>query len=78
MGNTINYNFLDPAVVEDPYPFFSELLELAPVYQVPGTDVYLISSHKLVDAALRNNNDFSANLTGVLVTNAAGHPALRF
>ena len=72
----INYNFLDPAVVENPYPFFSELVERAPVYQVPGTDVYLVSSHKLVDAALRNNNDFSANLTGVLVTNTDGHPEL--
>lgn len=76
MGNSINYNFLDPSVVEDPYPFYSELVERAPVYQVPGTDVYLVTSHQLVDAALKNNDDFSANLTGVLVTNADGKPEL--
>ena len=76
MNISNKYEFLDPGVIEDPYQFFGDLVQHAPVYQVPGTDVYLISSHKLVDEALRNNNDFSANLTGVLVTNADGSPEL--
>jgi cytochrome P450 len=70
------YNLLDPSVVEDPYPFYSSLLEQSPVYRVPGTEVFLVSSHELVNSALKNHDDYSANLTGVLVTGTNGQPEL--
>ncbi|MCP4841138.1 MAG: cytochrome P450, partial [Halieaceae bacterium] len=66
----------DPGVIEDPYPFYRELLESAPVYQVPGTEVYLVSSWQLIHEVLRNQKDYSANLTGILITDAAGLPSL--
>lgn len=76
MGGSINYNLLDPDVVENPYPFFAQLVARAPVYQVPNTPVYLVSSYQLIDSVLRNHKDYSANLTGVLVTNEQGEPEL--
>lgn len=32
---------LDPKVMEDPYPFYRELQMHAPVWQVPGTEVFI-------------------------------------
>jgi cytochrome P450 len=68
------YDLLDPATVEDPYPFYAALREHAPVYLVPGTDLYLVSKRQLIEAALDRQDDFSANLTGVLMTGATGAP----
>ena len=36
---SINYQLLDPNVIEDPYPFYRALVSEVPVYQVPGTEV---------------------------------------
>jgi cytochrome P450 len=71
-----DYQLLDPQVIENPYPFYHALLRDAPVYQVPGTEVYLVSSWHLIHQVLKNQEDFSANLTGILVTDANGQPAL--
>ena len=59
----INYQLLDPQVIEHPYPFYRALLRDAPVYQIPGTDVYLVSSWHLIHEVLKNQTDYSANLT---------------
>lgn len=66
----------DPAVIEDPYPFYRDLLDSAPVYQVPGTEVYLVSTWQLIHEVLRNQADYSANLTGILISDADGQPSL--
>lgn len=70
------HRLLDPAVIENPYPFYRALRNTAPVYQVPGTEVYLVSSWHLIHEVLRNQADYSANLTGILITDAQGQPAL--
>lgn len=72
----IGFDLLDPQVIEDPYPFYRALLEKAPVYQVPGTAVFLVSSWHLIHQVLRNQRDYSANLTGILVTGEGGQPEL--
>lgn len=76
MRSLITHQILDPAVIEDPYPFYKALLEEAPVYRVPGTPVYLVSSWDLIHQVLRNQRDYSANLTGILMTSDEGKPAL--
>ena len=43
---------------------------------MPGTEVFLVSSWHLIHQVLKNQEDFSANLTGILVTDANGQPAL--
>ena len=73
---SINYQLLDPNTIEDPYPFYRALVNEAPVYQVPGTEVYLVSSWELIHQVLKNQKDYSANLTGILVTGANGQPEL--
>ena len=76
MQPAIDYRILDPAVIENPYPFYDALLVQAPVYQVPGTEVFLVSSWQLIHQVLKNQQDYSANLTGILVTGANGQPEL--
>lgn len=70
------YDLLSPAVIADPYPFYRALLRDAPVYQVPGTEVFLVSSWRLIHEVLANQTDYSANLTGVLIAGADGTPEL--
>lgn len=72
----IDYRLLDPVVIENPYPFYDTLLAQAPVYQVPGTEVFLVSSWELIHQVLKNQQDYSANLTGILVTGVDGEPEL--
>ncbi len=72
MQSPDDISYLDPKTVDDPYPFYAALREHAPVYRVPGTEVYLVSKRALIEDALEREQDFSANLTGVLMTGAAG------
>jgi len=65
-----------PDAIEDPYPFYASLRAHAPVYEVAETGVFLVSTWKLVEEALARHEDFSANLTGMLVTGAGGRPEL--
>ncbi len=71
-----SFRLLDPAVIENPYPFYRALLREAPVYRVPGTEVYLVSSAELIHQVLRNQDDYSVNLTGILVSDDRGEPVL--
>lgn len=70
------YHLLDPAVIEAPYAFYRALLAEAPVYRVPGTEVFLVATSQLVHEVLANQDDYSANLTGVLIRGEDGEPAL--
>jgi cytochrome P450 len=69
-------DLLDPATVDDPYPFYAALREHAPIYRVPGTDLHLVATRRLIEEALDRQDDFSANLTGVLMTGASGAPEI--
>lgn len=71
-----DYQLLDPSVIEDPYPFYRALVDEMPVYKVPEAEVYLVSSWELIHQVLKNQQDYSANLTGILVTGANGQPEL--
>lgn len=71
-----DFDFLDRETIDDPYPFYAALLEHAPVYQVPDTEVYLVSKGHLIEEALGRHDDFSANLTGTLMTGRAGKPRI--
>jgi cytochrome P450 len=71
-----SFDLLDPAVIEDPYALFASLREHAPVWEIPGTRVWMVSSWALVDEALERVDDFSAHLTGLLVTGPDGRPQL--
>ena len=67
---------LDPATLEDPYPFYRQLVTEAPVWRVPGTDVVLVSSFEAICEVVNRTSDFSSNLLGLLYRNADGTPGV--
>ena len=69
-------SLLDPELLADPYPFFSWLRREAPVHEVGATRVFTVASFSLVEQALEAVDDYSANLTGLLVRDEGGAPAV--
>ena len=65
---------LDPAVLEDPYPFYDRLRREAPVWRVPGTDVFVVSSFARVSEVVGRTADFSNNVLQLLYRDDAGLP----
>ena len=65
---------LDPKVIEDPYPFYRELHRHAPVWQVPGTEVFAVSSFALLVEAAGRVEDFSSNMNCLLYRDENGLP----
>jgi len=65
---------LDPAVVDDPYPFYRELQARAPVWEIPGTGIFTVATAGLVTEATGRTEDFSSNLKCLLYRDAAGQP----
>jgi cytochrome P450 family 144 len=61
-------------VLDNPYPFYRQLRETAPVWQVPGTKIFVVTRYALLDEAARRVEDFSSNLTGVLYRSWKGTP----
>jgi cytochrome P450 len=67
---------LDAAVVNDPYDFYRRLHAEAPVWQVPGTSVVIVSSFAAVTEATSRVEDFSSNLRGLLYRTDDGLPGV--
>jgi len=63
---------LDRAVVDDPYPFYDELRETAPVWQAGPDDIYTVTSFDLLAEAARRTQDFSSVMTAFLYKNDQG------
>ena len=64
---------LDPPVIANPYPFYRRLREEAPVWRVPGTDIFVTSFALLVEATARVE-DFSSNMNFLLYRDDRGLP----
>jgi cytochrome P450 len=64
----------DRGIIDDPYPFYEKLRESAPVWQVPGTRTFFVAPWALVTEAVARTDDFSSNLTAVLMADADGGP----
>ncbi len=54
-----DFNPFDPAVLESPLAFNRMLVDEAPVYRDPHTNLVLVSSYELVIEALKRHEDFS-------------------
>lgn len=50
---------LDPAIRNDPFPFYRALREERPVYYDPGLDLYLVTRYDDAAAVLRDDVNFS-------------------
>jgi cytochrome P450 len=66
---------LDPRVIENPYPFYRTLHDHAPVWRVPGTKVFVVSSFALVAEAAGRVEDFSSNMLCLLYRDEGGLPS---
>jgi cytochrome P450 family 144 len=62
------------AVNEDPHSFFARVRERHGIARVGETGVHLVATWDLIEEALEREQDFSANLTGVLVRGEDGLP----
>ena len=65
---------LDPKVLDDPYPFYRQLHAQAPVWEIPGTGVFTVSTFELLAEAAGRVEDFSSNMKCLLYCDDAGLP----
>lgn len=56
-----DYNFLDPEVIECPFDFYAAARREAPVYNIPETDIYLVSRYEDLRKVLKDTVRFSSN-----------------
>jgi len=67
-------DLLDPDAIADPYPIYHRLQDLAPVWQMPGTEIYVVTSFALVAEATARVDDFSSNMQALLYRGESGRP----
>jgi cytochrome P450 len=62
------FNLFDPAVQQCPFPHYEAIREQHAVFNVPGTDIYLVTRHELITPILRDIETFSSGFqtTGML------------
>ena len=56
----ITHSFLDPAVMDDPFPAYAELHEKCPVYKMPETGLHLVTKYQDVREVLTSPQVFSS------------------
>jgi hypothetical protein len=65
---------LDTKVIDDPYPFYRLLHTHAPVWEIPDTGLFTVSTFELVPEASARVEDFSSNISYLLYRDATGLP----
>lgn len=68
------FDALSVSVLESPYDFYRSLRQHEPVYQIPGTNWYTISCHQDITDITLNTDDFSSNLTSIIMSGPNGEP----
>ncbi|MEH6757437.1 MAG: cytochrome P450 [Parasphingorhabdus sp.] len=59
-----DFNFLDPAVLDDPFEYYGALHEQAPVYKMPETGMYIVAGYDDLRKVLLDTKTFSNNMDG--------------
>ena len=62
--------------LDDPAPLYAHLRAHAPVWELPGTGTFLVTTAALVADAVSRPEDFSNNLLGLLYTGDDGLPTV--
>jgi cytochrome P450 len=55
------FNPFDDAVQQCPHPYYAAMRETTPVFQVPGTDIFMVTRHDLVGPIVRDTATFSSD-----------------
>jgi cytochrome P450 family 144 len=66
---------LDRETIQDPYAFYRELQAEAPVWRVPGTEIFVVTSFAMLTEAALRVEDFSSNMRCFLYRDENGLPA---
>lgn len=61
-----DFNFFDPETIESPFDFYKRLQAEAPVYNLPGTDIYVVTSNDLIIEAVSKPTLFSSRISFLL------------
>ena len=69
-----DFDFFDPETVESPFEADAVARREAPVYRLPGTDIFLVSTYELVAEAAKRPDVFS-NDFGDAIEGRAAHDA---
>jgi cytochrome P450 family 144 len=69
-------DFFDRHAIEHPHRLYEVLRSELPLSRVGDTGVHPVASWDLIDEVLQREDDFSANLTGVLVRGDDGTPSI--
>jgi cytochrome P450 len=61
-----DYDFFSEEVLECPFDFYKLLREEAPVYLLPGTNIYLVTRHADIKVMLKDTGTFSSDFAHLL------------
>jgi cytochrome P450 len=61
-----DFNFFDPEVLECPFDFYRLLREEAPIYQLPDTNIHLVTRYDDVRVMLKDTATFSSDFAHML------------
>ncbi len=67
---------LGPAAMDDPFAAYAALRRDHPVARIGESGVHTVATWALIEEVLGREEDFSANLTGVLMRDDEGHPSI--
>jgi cytochrome P450 len=61
-----DFNFFDEEVLNCPYEFYQTLQEQAPVYQLPNTNIFMVSRYADVKQLIKDTQTYSNNFNELL------------
>ena len=61
-----DFDFFSPEVIESPFEFYQAVRREAPVYQLPGTDIFMLSRWEDIRQVNRDTETFSNNFQDLL------------
>jgi len=77
MAATVVDPLFDPAVVEDPHPYYAHLRATDPVHRIAGTDAYLVCRLDLIHEVVANPRVYSSQSGEFLYLGESQEPGLR-
>ena len=65
MKTLAEYSLFDPETLKCPYEFYERLRAEAPVYQIPGFGMYLVSKYELIREVVKNTAIWSSSVAAI-------------
>ncbi|MEH6590501.1 MAG: cytochrome P450 [Halioglobus sp.] len=62
----MDFDFFDEKVLNSPYDFYQTLQEQAPVYQLPDTNIFMVTRHADVKKIIKDTETYSNNFNHLL------------